>query len=652
MRMVLLLACLWQLNYLSAQSNDPILFTVGDDPVYLSEFKYIYEKNNADQADYSKESLEEYLALYEKFKLKVRRAKDIGLDTVQALSDELAGYRKQLAKSYLKDKEISNSLIDQVIDRMKTDVEVSHIFVSAAGKMTTDKIAGAEKKINDIYDKLVSIGGDNFSDIAKTLSEDKVSALKGGQLGYYTAPLPDGFYNFENAMYDTPVGSFSKPVKSKMGFHIIHVTDRRPARGQMEIAHILFRKEKSPKLNMELKVEADSVYNMIKEGRSFETFAAKFSDDQKTKSNGGYLGFFGINQYESSFEDAAFSLQNDGDVTQPIETKLGYHIIKRISKRDDSNIEKLRRRIETRISKSDRFSIAEEKLIEDVKSEAGYSEDVMALKRLTTGLDESFFTYKWEAPEYDNSLTLFTLDEKNYSLNDFAKFLKTNIRERLKYSKSTPYETAANELYTDFVNEKVMEYEESNLEAKYPDFKALMQEYREGILLFEITKQEVWDKASQDSVGLKKFYSKNTDRYMWPERVKVYQYTITADDKKKAESAYNYAKKKDHNKFLERYESDKTMEMTYKIETLNKDDALIKELALKKNAVTPYLTQPPSISFYKYISVEPANNKSLSEARGYVIADYQDQLEVEWIKELKNMYKVKVDEKVLKSITK
>ena len=652
MRMVLLIVCLWQFNYLSAQSDDPVLFTVGDDPVYLSEFKYIYEKNNADQADYSKESLKEYLALYEKFKLKVRRAKDIGLDTIQALSDELAGYRKQLAKSYLKDKEISNNLVEQVIERMKTDVEVSHIFVSAGGKISTEKLVAAKKKINDIYDKLVSIGSDNFSDLAKTLSEDKVSALKGGKLGYYTAPLPDGFYNFENAMYSTPVGSFSKPVKSKMGYHIIYVSDKRPARGQMEIAHILFRKEKSPKLNMELKVEADSVYNMIKEGRSFETFAAKFSDDQKTKSNGGYLGFFGINQYESAFEDAAFSLQVDGEVTKPIETKLGYHIIKRISKRDNSNIEKLRRRIETRISKSDRFSIAEDKLIEDVKKEAGFSEDKMALKRLTTGLDESFYTYKWEAPEYDNTLTLFTLDNNKFSLNTFAKFLKTNIRERLKYSKSTPYETAANELYADFVKEKVMEHEESNLEEKYPDFKALMQEYREGILLFEITKQEVWDKASQDSVGLKKYYSKNTDKYMWPERIKVYQYTITADDKKKAESAYNYAKKKDHDKFLERYDNDKTIEMTYKVETLSKDDASIKELSLKKNAVTPYTIAAPSVTFYKYIGVEPATKKSLSEARGYVIADYQDQLEIEWIKELKNMYKIQVDEKVLKSITK
>ncbi len=652
MRMVIFMLCLWQFSFVSAQSSDPVLFTVGDDPVYLSEFKYIYEKNNADKADYSKESIEEYLELYKKFKLKVKRARAIGLDTIQALNEELAGYRKQLAKSYLKDKEISDNLIQQVMERMKEDIQVSHIFVSAPGKTTIEQQKAAEKKINDIYDKLKENNGQHFADMAKTLSEDKVSALKGGKLGYYTAPLPDGFYNFENAMYETAVGSYSQPIRSKMGYHIIYVSDRRPARGQMEIAHILFRHEKSPKLNAQLKIEADSVYNLLKKGRNFENFAAKFSDDTKTKSNGGYLGFFGINQYEASFEDAAFALQNDNDITKPVETKLGMHIIKRISKRDDSNEEKLRKRIEARISKSDRFGIAEEKLIEDVKKEAGFSDDKMALKRFTTSLDEKFYTYKWEAPEYNEDLTLFTLADKKYSLNSFGKFLKTNIRERLKYSKSTPYQTAAEELYADYVKEKVMEYEESNLEKKYPDFKALMQEYREGILLFEITKQEVWDKASQDTSGLKKFYQKNTDKYMWPERVKVNKYSVTADDKKKAESAYNYAQKKDHNKFIERYSKDKTVEITHSVEILSKDDKSIADLKLDKNAVTPFKQDPPSVVFYKYIGIEPATSKSLSEARGYVIADYQDKLEMEWIKELMNMYKVSVDNDVLKSITK
>jgi peptidyl-prolyl cis-trans isomerase SurA len=652
MRVVLFLICLWQLSNLSAQTNDPVLFTIGEDPVYLSEFKYIYEKNNADKADYSTESLDEYLELYKKFKLKVRRARSIGLDTVQSLNDELAGYRKQLAKSYLKDKELSNKLVDQILERMQEDIAVKHIFVSSPQKTPLDKQEAALKKINDIYDKLEKNNGKDFDRMAKTLSEDKASALRSGSLGYYTSPLPDGFYTFENAMYETEVGGYSKPVKSKMGYHIIKVTDRRPARGQMEIAHILFRNEKSQTSFEDKKILADSVYNMLSEGRSFENFAAKFSDDTKTKSTGGYLGFFGINQYEVTFEDAAFALKKDGDFTTPIKTQAGYHIIKRISKRNDDDKERLRKRVEARLGKGDRFLVAEEKLIEDVKKEANFNEDMLSFKRFTTSLDEQFYTYKWQAPTYENNLKLFSLDGKDYTLENFAQFAKSNVRERLKFSKNTPYEKAAQTLYKDFVKEKVMEFEENNLERKYPDFKALMQEYREGILLFEITKREVWDKASQDTIGLQNFYNANSNNYVWPERVRAYKYELTSQDNKKIEEVQNYAKKKDHNKLLDKYKKDNSVDIKFSTVVLNKEDKAIEKLELKKDAVSGLTISAPPVVFYRYIGPEPSTVKSLSEARGYVIADYQDELETEWIKELKNTYPIKVDQKVLKSITK
>ncbi|MZH02452.1 MAG: peptidylprolyl isomerase, partial [Nitrospinae bacterium] len=221
---LLLLALLILVNSMSyAQDNDPVLFTVADDEIRLSEFKYIYEKNNSENADYSKESLEEYMELYSKFKLKVKRARSLGLDTVKVLKEELAGYRKQLAKSYLKDKEISERLINEVMERMMTDVEVQHIFVAAELKSSEAKKNSAKEKIYNMYDKLVTTNGAGFDEMAKTLSEDKQSSVKSGKLGYYTSPLPDGFYEFENAMYDLEPGQFSKPVRSKMGWHIIKV---------------------------------------------------------------------------------------------------------------------------------------------------------------------------------------------------------------------------------------------------------------------------------------------------------------------------------------------------------------------------------------------------------------------------------------------
>lgn len=650
MRLIISTLLILAISLLHAQ-NDPVLFTVDKSPIHLSEFKYIYEKNNSDNADYSKESLEEYLELYKKFKLKVRRAKDIGLDTVKVLQDELAGYRKQLAKSYLKDKEISEKLIEQVILRMKQDVEVSHIFVASPPKSSEESKKNAESKVNDIYDKLMQNKGQFFSEMAKSLSEDKISSKRGGRLGFYTAPLPDGFYEFENAMYETEVGNISKPIKSKMGFHIIHVQNKRPARGQMEIAHILIRKE-NPTRRVDSKVLVDSVYNLLKEDRNFENMAGKFSEDEKTKGKGGYLGFFGINQYELSFENAAFDLEKNDDFTKPIETSLGYHIIKRLNKRDDSDVVKLRKRIETRIRNNDRFSIAESKLIEDVKEEAGFEEDKLMFKRFSTALNQDFYSYKWEVPEYGNDLVIFKLDNKEHTLGDFAEYTKKNVRERLKFSKTTPLDVAAKNMYDLYVKEQVLAYEEINLEKKYPDFRALMQEYREGILLFEITKQEVWDKASQDTAGLQSFYSKNKNNYQWPERAKLIKYSIEAKEQQKVLYTYQQAQKNNHDKFLGKFLADDNVKLKYKEEMVEKGSDILSNMEHKKDAVSQLLLNPPPATFYRYVENIPPGTKTLAEAKGYVIADYQDYLEKHWIDDLQSKYPVDINKKTLKSIIK
>ena len=647
--MLLLAILLITANVLTAQDEDPVLFTVADSEVRLSEFKYIYEKNNSDKADYSKESLEEYLELYKKFKLKVQRAREIGLDTVRSLQTELEGYRKQLAKSYLKDKEISESLINEVIERMQTDIQVEHIFVSAETKSSEARKNAAKEKIYNIYDKLTTNGGEGFADMAKTLSEDKLSAIKGGKLGYYTSPLPDGFYEFENAMYSLKPGEYSKPVKSKMGYHIVRVTDTRPARGEMEIAHILVRK-KSRSLAA-AKTLIDSVYGLLDEGRNFENMAAKFSEDTKSKSNGGYLGYFAINQYERAFEDAAFSLESDGAYTKPVETDLGYHIIKRVSKRDNSDIDRVRKRIQARINNNDRFSIAEEKMIETVKLEAGFDEDPLMLKRFSTALDEGFYSYKWQASDYDDNMIMFTLAGKDYNLDAFAQYCKSSVRERLKFNKTTPPAEAAEKLYADFIKEKVMKYEEANLENKYADFRALMREYREGILLFEITKQEVWDKASQDSAGLVQFFNESGKVYEWPERVAVYKYKIEGDDNG-AIAVYSFAQKKSHDKLVEKFGKSDQIKLEFEELIVDKSAEMIQGLELKNNSVTKLITKPKPANFVAFKELVAPTPKTLEEAKGYVIADYQDHLESNWIKKLEKAYPIKLNKKVFSSIVK
>lgn len=632
-----------------AQSNYDVLFTIDGQEVSVGEFRYIYEKNNAENADYSEKSLDEYLELYKKFKLKVRRAQETGLDTVKTLQDELAGYRKQLAKSYLKDKEIANRLINEVAERMQEDIEVYHIFVAAEPKTADIKKKNALDKINNIYEKLVQNNGAGFEDMAKTLSEDRVSASKGGRMGFYTSPLPDGFYEFENAMYSTEIGKFSKPVKSKMGYHIIKPVSKRKARGEMEIAHILVRSKDIGAKKAQMLV--DSVYNLLNDGRNFENMAAKFSDDVKSKSNGGYLGYFGINQYEETFEKAAFDLDQDNTYCKPIKTNIGFHIIKRISKRDNSDMDRLKKRIQARINNNDRFQIAENKMIEDVKEEAGFKEDKASFQRLATSLTQDFYSYKWQKPTYEENVNLISIGNTDYNLNDFAEYAKSNVRERLKFSKSKDLTEAATELYDKFVTEKVLAYEEENLESKYPDFKSLMREYREGILLFEITKQEVWDKASSDTTGLKTFYGENKLNYIWPERVKVFKYTLEGEASA-LRHAYTFFQNKGKKKFLKEYEEHSKLSLKVDEEVFEKSNSEIESLELKKESVSKLSLKPEPAYFYSFEEMVEPTPKTLNEAKGYVIADYQDHLEKKWINELNKKYKIKVNDKVFKSLIK
>ena len=652
MRKIILALCLLQFGFSYGQNDDPVLFKVGNDEVRVSEFRYIYEKNNADKADYSEASINEYLDLYKIFKLKVHKARLNGLDTIKTLQKELEGYRKQLANSYLKDKEISSRLVDEVFSRSKQDIEVSHIFVAAEPKAPSDKVLNAEGKINDIHRKLKTNGGSGFKAMAKTLSEDKVSSKKSGYLGYYTAPLPDGFYQFENAMYNTANGAFSEPFRSKMGYHILKVTDIREARGEMEIAHILVRKSEKGTLRVNAVEKSDSVYNLLKAGKSFEALAKEFSDDNKTKDKGGYLGFFGVNQYEKIFEDTAFGLKNDGDYSKPVETQVGYHIIKRITKRDNSDESRVRKRIEARINNNDRFSIAQEKLLEDVKTEANFKEDRSTLSDFLSKTDEQFYSYKWEAPEFTSEKSLFNLGDKKYGLKSFADWSKSNVRERLKFSKSKPLAEAVYEMYEMYVKESVMSYEEANLERKYPDFKALMREYREGILLFEITKNEVWDKASQDTLGLKGFYEQNRDNYKWPSRANLTKVDIQAKTPKELAEAYSYVQKKGVNKFLSKYASKDGYKITKEEVVLDSHAPEIVGIANKQGSITGLTTDLNQGHFYVYQSGIDPSYKTLKEARGYAIADYQDHLEKEWVSQLMKDHPIELNKRTFKSLIK
>lgn len=633
----------------TSQQDDPVLFTVDGNDVHVSEFLYIYQKNNGKKADFSESSLNEYLDLYTKFKLKVTKARQMKLDTIPELISELAGYRKQLSKSYLVDKEVNEKLVKEVFERRKRDLNVSHILIISKNEADIEQDALAKAKIFFIHNQLEK--GENFGKLAKDNSEDKSSALSGGNLGYITAMLPDGFYAFENEAYKLEKGSYSKPFKTDYGYHIVKLNGDRPARGQVELAHIMIKRQKGESTKSP-KIRIDSIYKQLQEGESFEMLAKKHSMDSKTQKKGGYIGMAGINKYEKTFEDVAFGLKEDGEFSAPFESSAGWHIIKRISKPDLFDFEKEKRRIAADIAKDSRFQVAKTVLVEKIKNNAGYKSDTSVLNSFVSQLDPGFFTLYWNMPN-DLDKTLFTLGDEAFSLEKFAIYCKQNQRERMKYGKNTDLRLLVNKLFDRYVAERCMAYEEGKLEAKYPDFKSLMREYDEGILLFEATKREVWDKASQDTSGLNTFYAKNKDNYLWRSRADLYKYTIHTDNKKLVNKIYKYASKKGHNKLIDKFNEENQIVSfsRSKVEIGNKE---LKGMEWEKDAVSSLVfdEDKKTYSFMKIADILPKTPKSLDEAKGYVIADYQEYLEKTWVDSLRKEFEVVLNQEVFNKLIK
>jgi peptidyl-prolyl cis-trans isomerase SurA len=637
-----------------AQTNDPVLFSVEGNPVQLSEFQYIYTKTNGDKADFSKKSLDEYLDLYIKFKLKVQRAKEMKLDTIPVLQQELAGYRKQLANSYLVDKEVTERLVKEAYDRSLRDIDISHIMVLVPPTATPKDTLAAFNKVNTL--KTAIDEGADFAKVAAEKSEDKSAKNNGGNLGYLTALLPDGFYDFETAAYTLKEGE-SKVVKSAAGYHIIKVNGSRPARGEIEVAHILIRKDPKDK-GAAAKVRIDSIYAALQAGAEFEALARAQSQDNISASKAGNIGFFGINKYERSFENAAFGITTDGSYTGPVGTQAGWHIIKRLRKKPMESFDIAKRKLQPKVQKDSRYEMAKISMLNRIKQEAKFTEDRKAYNIFASLVGDEYMTHRWK-PGYEKADgVLFTLGTgSKYTVGDFEIFSQKNSRDRLRLGRSKSRLEVVQFLYDKFVSETLMQYEEQQLDEKYPEFKALMREYDEGILLFEATKILVWDKASQDSVGLEQYFAthKKNRKYFWKERAEVSFYTLKKDEVKCLPKVRKYARKKSPTKTLKKYNKGGKKILSHRTEIVEQGkNKVVNGLPWKKGSTsaTEINKRDLSHNFLKVEKILPPSPKTLKEARGYVVADYQDHLEREWVKELRKTYDIKINNEVFETLIK
>ncbi len=630
-----------------SQTNETLL-TIGDKKISSDEFLYIYKKNNADNIN--KESVDDYLNLFINFKLKVIEAENLKMDTSAAFKKELDGYRTQLAKPYLTENIKWKELTDEALKRNEKEVKLDIIFNKLEHDASPEDTLEAYNKLLKVRERILK--GENFDSVAVATSDDRAVKKNKGHLSFLK-PLRIP-YNIQNFIFSAEQGELSMPIRTKFGYYLVRLAEIRPQQGFVKVAHIMIsandRLPDSVKILKKNKI--DSIYARLEAGDKFEDLV-HFSDDRGSAKKGGELPEFTTGRMVPEFETAAFSLKNPGDYTKPVKTRFGWHIIKLISKRPPDDTEKERAKVKKAVENDEmRREIVKDFVIKELKKNYNYKE--FKSPDIIIGLlDSSIFEGKWEMPVTKKpDYFLFSVNGKKYSDRDFAHF----IEKHQKRDKEADYKSLVKEYYDEFIYEILSQAEIENLEKTKPEFNYLLKEYHDGMLLFDLMKKEIWDKASEDTVGLKKFYTDNYDS--------LYSKQISYDI-----SVFKYKKEKDAKKAMkyllnarDKYSDSLLVVKISKGDTLR--FALIDEGEYSKgeNIYADRVFDNKSGDNKKVLKIPEdkliiaingkkiTKGKSFDEIRGIVISDYQNYLEKNWLSELKKKYPVTINKKELNKI--
>ena len=619
------------------------VLTIDKEEISLNEFKNVFNKNNYN-TELTKEYLDEYMNLFVNFKLKVKEAKDLGLDTIEAFKSELNGYRVQLAKPYLKNKEFDMNMLTEAYNRMKQDIKASHILIKVNENSNTQQEKEAYDKISRIRSSILG-NKISFIEAAKKYSDDKSALSNGGNLSYFTAFMM--VYDFESAAYDTEIGEISLPIKTKYGYHIIKVTDKREALGEVKVAHIMFKSgigSDDKKIN-EAKDNINKIAEMLNNGEKFSEVAERFSEDKSTAIKGGNLPAFGVGKMVPEFELIAFGLKEIGDISSPFSTEYGWHIITLLEKKGIPEFEKIKAELENKIKSDSRNELSKEALFTKLRNtyKVQNNPKVYSAFRKQSANQISSGTFSSTS---ENNARLLTIDRKIIKVSSFINYILLNQKIGNNIDK----------MYINFTNQELLAYEESQLKTKYPEYKSLLQEYREGILLFDLTNTKVWTKAVEDTVGLKKFYTDNINNYKWGNRVDATIYScidlFTAKTVKKTIHKKHRGNITDA-EILKKINTDTPLGLQiYSKKFVSGENEYIDSLDWKVGIAKDIKTKNGSYIIVDIHKVLESKEKEFKETKGKVISDYQNKLESKWIISLRNKYKVSINKSVLYTLIK
>lgn len=624
---------------ISNSQEQDVLFTVDGDPVYAEDFKQVYQKNLDLVQDDSQKDIDGYLDLYVNYTLKLKEAKALGFDKKPKYLREFNSYRKQLAKNYLTDKNVTEALVKEAYDRISEDVWVSHILIRLPE--TETDTATVIKQLNSFKERLET---EDFETVRQSVHNGK--SVIAEDLGYFS-----GFrtvYPFENAAYKTKIGSVSEPFRTSFGFHILKVNDRRPSKGYATVGHIFLSKETKDSVNMP-KDRIQEIYGMIKSGNAFEDMARQFSEEKSTAKNGGKMKRFKSSSLRSKkFENEAFALKIPGDISQPFETEYGWHILKLYQKDPIEPFEDLKASLERRVKGDTRSVVINQSLTNQLKRKYNVNDNV-DLSYFVSILDDGYFRRQWGVPaNLPQDKYLMSIGDRKLNYFDFASFLE-KAQKRIREKQS--FEGIVQSQFDAFLENELKRYHEDNLENDNEEFRRIITEYRDGLLLFDLMEDRIWNAVKQDSAGIEAFFNSNRGRYTWPQRVKAIIATASSEsDLKKVAEAMSSSDKLEE--IQEKVDSELLSEVVFTEGVMQKGDRKLPDAYEFKNGMSGIMMHNNTFHLIKGIEILAPAQKTLDEARGRVISDFQNYKEEQWLKELSEKYEIEINQSVLKKVKK
>lgn len=640
---IFLSACLLSASFVSLEAQ--VIFSYGNNDVEKEEFVSMYETNNNKSPDFYKEAnIREYLELYAIFKMKVAEAKALQLDTTAALRQDLALYKTNLAKTFLVDETMSETLLLEAYERSKHELSIAHIQVSVRGIDTS----AAFHKIQDIYRQLQE-GSISFEQAAAKYSEDGASKNNGGAIGYISAL--DVVYPIESAAYNTPVGQYSQPVRSKMGYHIVKVLDKRPSKGQVQVSQILVTANKNDAAAIDVaRNKANNIYKELMEGADFVSMVKAHSEDRFSINNNGMLQPISSGKVDQAFEEAAFGLGEIGDISPPVQTDYGFHILRLERKMGIADLESQRDELANKIKNDGRLELAETIMKERWLQEINFIEHNSALDELIAEIEKD--TARRSELKNINlkgfNKTMFRIAGKDYNQQDFIAFIE-DATGGILYGRK---DRNIRELYRLYQKKSIDDYQVQHLYENNADFRNQVNNYQESTMVFALMEQKVWNPAMNDKQGQYAYYEANKDKYLFDAGFagNIFESgSKTSLERLRAkllEGAEHYAAMEKVNetegeKVAMQSGKYEYAQMPAKLPTL--EAGKISEVFQADNG--NYFFVSPTLTF------EKNTQKTFEEASWVLVTDYQAALEQEWLKELHRKYPLKIKEKELKKLS-